>query len=207
MRRPLTTASLIGVLALLLGGSTVPAMAGGGCHGPDGTSYTEGPATVVRMDVCSFQPTVVRVPVGTIVRFLNTAPNDHAVAGRGQSWVSDDLLRPGAEFSERFDEAGVYPYACPLHVGMVGAVIVGNATAADGSGTEAAAAPVTAGDDAGTAPSEAEADAAATPIAAAAVAGLAGGAIVGLLGAGFVAARRRSASDGSGAAQAGSIDA
>ena len=38
MQRRLTTASLIGILALLLGGSTVPALAGGGCHGPDGSA-------------------------------------------------------------------------------------------------------------------------------------------------------------------------
>ena len=125
------------------------------------------------MDVCSFEPTVVRVPVGTTVRFLNTAPNDHAVAGRGQTWVSDDVLRPGAEFSERFDKAGIYPYACPLHVGMVGAVIVGEPVAAAGAGSEAPAAPVAAGDVAGTTSSATDTEA--TPVAPAAVAGLVGG--------------------------------
>lgn len=203
MQRRLTTASLIGILALLLGGSTVPALAGGGCHGPDGSAYTEGAATVVRMDVCSFEPTVVRVPVGTTVRFLNTAPNDHAVAGRGQTWVSDDVLRPGAEFSERFDKAGIYPYACPLHVGMVGAVIVGEPVAAAGAGSEAPAAPVAAGDVAGTTSSATDTEA--TPVAPAAVAGLVGGGLLGLLGA-FALGRRRSEATTSGRAQPSSTE-
>ncbi len=74
------------------------------------TGYTEGPATVVRMDACSFEPTVIHVPVGTTVRFLNTAQNEHAVSGRRQRGRSADILGPGDEFSERFDEAGIYPY-------------------------------------------------------------------------------------------------
>lgn len=197
MPRRSTTASLIAMLALLVAGSAshpATAQAGGGCRVPDGSGYTEGPATVVRMDVCSFQPTVVRVPVGTTVRFLNTAPNEHAVAGRSQTWASD-VLASGAEFSERFDAAGIYPFACPLHPGMVGAVIVGAAAAAV-SGNEPVAAPVSATEQAPAAPSDPTpvSPGDASPIAAGVVAGLVGGAIIGLLGSGLVAGRRRSAS-------------
>ena len=99
------------------------AQAGGGCHMDVGAGYTEGVATVVRMDVCSFERTVIRVPVGTTVRFLNTAPNDHVVAGRRNTWGSEATMTPGAEFATAFRDAGVYPYSCPLHPGMVGAVI------------------------------------------------------------------------------------
>ena len=76
----------------------IATQAGGGCHIDDGQGYSEGAASVVRMDVCSFEPTVVRVPVGTNVRFINTAPNDHAVSGRRNTWGTD-ILAPGAEFS------------------------------------------------------------------------------------------------------------
>jgi plastocyanin len=143
-RRPIA-ASIIAVLALLVGGDVTrpaTAQAGGGCHGPDGSVYTEGPATVVRMDVCSFGPTVARVPVGTTVRFLNTAPNEHMVTGRAGTWGSGQLA-PNAEFSARFDAAGIYPYACPLHPGMVGAVIVGDVVPAaeQAAANEPAAAP------------------------------------------------------------------
>src|SRR3990170_4855253 len=112
-----------------------PALAGGGCHAPDGSVYTEGPATVIRMDVCSFGPTVARVPIGTTVQFLNTAPNEHLVIGRAMTWGSD-VLEPGASYSNRFGEAGIYAYSCPLHPGMVGAVVVGDA---DGLAAPAAA--------------------------------------------------------------------
>lgn len=162
--------------------------AGGGCHIDGGQGYSEGTATVVRMDVCSFEPTVTRVPVGTNVRFLNTAQNDHAVSGRRNTWGSADIMAPGGEFSHRFATAGVYPFTCPLHPGMVGTVIVGDAGIA--------AAPVT--------PVEAEADAApasvtvptldgaaAAPLVPAAI-GAAGGGLVGLL-AGLVVSRRRPA--------------
>jgi plastocyanin len=110
--------------------------AGGGCHaGADGSTYMEGDGTaVIRMDVCSFAPTVSRVAVGTTVRFLNTADIQHQVLGRSATWGSV-LLDPGQEHSERFQAAGVYPYTCPLHPGMVGAIVVGEA-AAGGAGDQ-----------------------------------------------------------------------
>jgi plastocyanin len=124
-RRPIL--GLVLTLAvLLLGAVAAPAVvqAGGGCHAPDNSVHMEADGTkVIRMDVCSFAPAVSTVPVGTAVRFLNTATNDHAVTGRAGSWGSD-ILGPGQEFSARFDKVGTYPYACPLHPGMVGAIVV-----------------------------------------------------------------------------------
>jgi plastocyanin len=124
----ISTLVLAATFALLsLAAVAIPSvvMAGGGCHaGADGSTYMEGDGTtVIRMDVCSFAPTVSKVPVGTTVRFLNTATNDHAVIGRSSTWGSD-ILSPGEEFSARFDVAGTYPYACSLHPGMVGAIVV-----------------------------------------------------------------------------------
>jgi plastocyanin len=118
---------VMGALTLALtAAAPASTLAGGGCHAPDGSVYTEGPATVIRMDVCSFGPTIARVPIGTTVQFLNTAPNQHQVLGRAMTWGSD-VLDSGASYSNRFVEAGIYAYSCPLHPGMVGAVVVGDA--------------------------------------------------------------------------------
>jgi len=123
-----SVAALLAAFALLVLAATAPLVvrAGGGCHaGGDGSGYTEGPATVIRMDTCSFAPTVVRVPEGTTIRFLNTATVQHQVIGRADSWGTV-LLDPGDERSVRFDDAGTYPYMCPLHPGMIGAIVVGS---------------------------------------------------------------------------------
>ena len=130
LRIALRLLAAIAVLAALGAGSVAPAVAGGGCHGPDGTVHTEGEATVVRMETCAFAPTVVHVPVGTEVRFLNTAEIAHQVVGEAQSWGMNDTLAPGEETRQAFVTKGVYPYSCPLHAGMVGAVVVGGADAA-----------------------------------------------------------------------------
>ncbi len=123
-----TVATLFAALSLLALAAAAPLLvqAGGGCHaGGDGSAYTEGPATVVRMDACSFAPTVVRVPEGTTIRFLNTANVQHQVIGRANSWGTV-LLDPGDERSVRFDDGGTFPYMCPLHPGMIGAIVVGS---------------------------------------------------------------------------------
>ena len=115
---------LIAATSLLLASVGVaPVSAGGGCHGEDGSVHSEGDATVVRMGPCSFSPTVVHVPAGTEVRFLNTAQVDHLVVGESQTWGTQFALVPGKELARTFAEKGVYPFSCPLHPGMVGAIV------------------------------------------------------------------------------------
>lgn len=114
---------------LVIGTIAAPALveAGGGCHGDGngGSVYMEADGTtVIRMDACSFAPTVSRVAVGTTIRFLNTSTIDHAVVGRLATWGSE-VLSPGKESSQTFEASGTYPYTCPLHPGMVGAIVVG----------------------------------------------------------------------------------
>jgi plastocyanin len=132
MRRRFSIVTRLAPLALLTAAAlSAPTLttAGGGCHGDIGSVYTEGSATVVRMDVCDFAPTVSRVPVGAEVRFLNTDQVPHIVIGRRLTWASAELS-PGAEFVQRFDAAGTYPYMCSFHPGMVGAIVVDDAAAA-----------------------------------------------------------------------------
>ncbi len=121
--------AIAAVVLLLAPGSGIAStvLAGGGCHADvSGSVHTDGTASVIRMDVCSFAPTVARVPVGTEVRFLNTSTVEHVVLGRGQTWGGAPLP-PGRELIQAFAEPGVFPYSCPLHPGMVGAVVVGDA--------------------------------------------------------------------------------
>lgn len=190
LRRQIATLSAVafaavGLAVAVSATNPVTTLAGGGCHMDDGAGYTEGPATVVRMDVCSFEPTVIRVPVGTNVRFLNTAQNEHAVSGRRNTWGSGDIMAPGAEFSEQFTVAGIFPFSCPLHPGMVGAVIVGGAEQAAapvsdvGAGPALAPTNVPAGDQLGSA-----------VVVPAVVGGAAAGGLIGLLF-GLLVARRR----------------
>jgi plastocyanin len=185
MRRRSSIVVRLAPLALLsaaaFGAPTLTA-AGGGCHADNGSVYTEGSATVVRMDVCDFAPTVSRVPVGTEVRFLNTDQVPHIVIGRRLSWASAELV-PGAEFVQRFDAAGIYPYMCSFHPGMVGAIVVGDAAEASAPSLEPSLVAATATGDAEDGPT---------------VALLIGAGALMLgagLGMGLVVGRRRDASD------------
>ncbi len=131
MMRHRSLAALVSAVLLLTASVVAPLVvqAGGGCHAADRSVHMEATGTtVIRMDVCSFAPTVSTVPVGTTVRFLNTATNDHSVIGRSGTWASD-VLSAGDEFSARFDAVGTYPYACSLHPGMVGAIVVADGAA------------------------------------------------------------------------------
>ena len=121
-------------LGLLLGAGllAVPvALGGGGCHPGEGAGAVHGdaPTTVVKMDLCTFAPTIARVAVGSRVEFLNSDRMPHVVTGERGSWSSPQL-EPGASFAQVFAVAGVHPYSCPLHPGMVGAIVVGDGAAA-----------------------------------------------------------------------------
>jgi plastocyanin len=186
--------------ALLLLTVAVPGVvqAGGGCHGPV-TPPGDGQASVVKIDGCMFYPTVARVPVGTTVRFVNTGQVPHNVTGVSGTWGSPGEFAPNAEYRETFAQAGIYPFACTLHPGMNGAIVVGDVA----TGAVAAPGAVTGASQPSAGPSAAPADPAApatatstnadvTPVAIAALGGLGVGAIVGSLIAGVLLDRRRS---------------
>lgn len=190
MTRRSTATLLFTPLLLLIAALAAPAtQAGGGCHMADGSAYTEGDGTsVIRMDTCSFSPTIARVPVGTSVRFLNTSTIDHAVVGRARTFESQ-ILAPGAEFSAEFAAIGTYPFSCPLHPGMVGAIVVGGDTAA---------APVPEAPEMTSTSATTPTETGGVDMGALAIAGLAGlgiGAVAGVLAAGAIATRRRNATD------------
>jgi plastocyanin len=184
-----TLASILASLTLLHLVVVVPATvsAGGGCHGPVPPPGDD-QASVVKIDGCMFYPTIARVPVGTSVRFVNSGEVPHNVTGVGGTWRSQDLAS-GAEYRHTFAARGVYPFACTLHPGMNGAVVVGDLTPAAAVTTGSA---VSSGQ-----PPEAAATDTATgtewaPIVMAALGGLGGGVIVGTLIASALLNRRRS---------------
>ena len=107
--------------------AAAPASAGGGCHAP----ATEGRVgtTVALVDLC-FTPTVLRVAPGSTVTFVNRDTSVHPLSRPGGEWGWDGSV--GGRTSVRLEQAGIYPFYCYAHPGMVGVVVVG-----DGRGTGA----------------------------------------------------------------------
>jgi plastocyanin len=143
-RRLLILAASLGLL-LTAAIATAPfVLAGGGCHVKEaaraaGNAAPAGPAAadaavVVNIDTCDFAPRVTRIPVGATVAFVNRDATPHQVTGYHSTW-SSAILEQGQSYSWHFNEAGVHPYSCPLHPGMVGAVVVGGTLAAAGADT------------------------------------------------------------------------
>jgi plastocyanin len=96
---------------------------------------TTGEETQIKLLPCAFAPTVARVPVGSTVTFFNGPDFAHLVTGANQGWGSRDTeLKPGGTVSYTFDKPGVYPYACALHRGMSGTIVVGDVVAATSVG-------------------------------------------------------------------------
>jgi len=116
-------------LILVLGWAAAGvASAGGGCHRLSGNEATptESNAAVIKIDGCTFAPTIANVQAGTEVRFINSSQTYHDIVGRNRGWGTDSL-ESGTEFTYRFLTKGVYPFSCSLHPGMAGVVVVGDA--------------------------------------------------------------------------------
>jgi plastocyanin len=122
----LTSAAIAGTILM----AAEAAAGGGGCH-PDPTleptvARLAGPSGRALIDACAFQPTVLYVDEGAEITWVNKDPLQHTVTGVNVSWGSERFLSQGDTISQRFDRAGVYPFYCLLHPGMVGSVVVGD---------------------------------------------------------------------------------
>jgi plastocyanin len=66
----------------------------------------------------AFNATVVRVPVGVRVKWMNVGKNLHNAVAADGSWSTGPGaaadLAPGAEQDLTFDKAGVYRYYCTI---------------------------------------------------------------------------------------------
>ena len=133
------------IASAALWGSSGIAVAGGGCMHSTGPTTGRGDA-VEMLDYC-FTSTVLYVERGTDVTWTNRDDTGHNIVGVGGTWGNPDLtLNEGDTASYRFDEDGVFPYACWIHPGMIGAIIVGDGVGKDLAGVVAG--PVTAAGDA-----------------------------------------------------------
>ena len=126
-RRAALVVALFFLLTML---PLAPARAGGYCH--TGGNSQEA-TTEVDMKGNCFRPTVTHIDVGDKVTWTNWDGENHIILGVGGSWGTPEV-EPNGATTMRFDEPGVYPYWCHIHLGMVGAVVVGDgkATAAGG---------------------------------------------------------------------------
>jgi plastocyanin len=138
----LVTAALVAVLP------ASPVAAGGGCHEPP---VSDASGSAVKLVGFCITPTVLHVRPGTTVTWTNADPVVHNVWGAG--WSRGEL-DPGQSATWAFDSPGTYPYACTLHPGMTGAIVV-----------DAAATPVAAVRTAGTTDRESDKGGAGGPLA------------------------------------------
>jgi len=96
-----------------------------GCGG--GSSATDqGPGpNEVFVKGFAFDPTPRNVSVGTVVTWVNhDAVNHTSTGGSGaETWDSGALSQNGS-FSHTFNVPGTYAYACTIHPGMHGTIVV-----------------------------------------------------------------------------------
>lgn len=132
---------VLGAIVAASGLSLAPvpvAQAGGGCHA---TELTDARTAAIEMSGACFAPAVARIDVGETVTWTNHDPADHVVTGAAGRFGDGRMLRLGDTTAVRFEQAGIFPYYCPLHPSMVGAIVVGDGRpgAGDGAVTLAAA--------------------------------------------------------------------
>ena len=121
LRFRLFLALTAGLLFVLL--PAVPARAGGGCHDPQTLDVA---GAHVDLEELCFVQTVLRVKSGQPVTWTNHDSTGHTVTGVGGSWGSYDTILSGKAVTYSFSKAGIFPYFCLIHPGMVGAVVVGD---------------------------------------------------------------------------------
>jgi plastocyanin len=128
MRRVAVLFMSLGLLALA-GLFASPVQAGDPCyHGFEIPARTIATETQIKVAPCAFAPTVTTVAAGSTVTFFNGPGYTHLITGANAEWGSRDVeVTPNSEVSYTFDKPGIYPYACALHRGMSGTIIVGDA--------------------------------------------------------------------------------
>jgi putative oxidoreductase len=98
----------------------VPAVLLSACDSDDSTASPGGDASTIVVRDYEFEPGTVSVEVGDTVTWVWEGDAQHNVVGDG--FESDD--QSSGSFRHAFDEQGTYQYACTLHPGMQGDVVV-----------------------------------------------------------------------------------
>ncbi|MEO6713819.1 MAG: hypothetical protein ABIM89_10370, partial [Mycobacteriales bacterium] len=120
MKRLLVLAAVLALGPLAAPGT---ASAGGGCHG-DYVPDAKG-SQVTFSQLC-MNPMVTRIPVKGTVTWTNEDELPHNLVGAAYLWGTDGDIRPDESVTFRFSSDGTFPYACTIHAGMLGAVVVGS---------------------------------------------------------------------------------
>ena len=79
----------------------------------------------VKIDIFSFGPVTLTVPVGATVTWTNRDDIPHTVVSTDDpKMFKSKVLDTDEKFSFTFSKAGTYPYFCSIHPKMTGKVIV-----------------------------------------------------------------------------------
>jgi plastocyanin len=103
-------------------------------------SPSQATGTTVELKAACMTPTVLRTDPGTEVTFVNRDEMTHNLYGIG---LAVSALEHGQSATVRYDRPGTYPFACTIHPGMVGAVVVGDGRFIDAAPAPATSAPTT----------------------------------------------------------------
>ncbi|MEK6303229.1 MAG: amidase [Acidobacteriota bacterium] len=95
---------------------------------PNAASKPSVEPTIVEVSSFKFEPKVLTVKVGTMVRWLNKT-GWHTIAADNGSFTSTELKGEHAYFDHTFKKAGKFPYHCSFHGNkggkdMAGTIIV-----------------------------------------------------------------------------------
>jgi len=120
MSRRVVAAIGVAALAMVL----VPQVAGGSGGGACPPPITNGTQTRALIKDFCYDPTVIHVRPGASVTWINKDSQWHTITGANRAWGTYKPLKRNEEISYRFNRAGVYPFYCTAHVGMVGTVVV-----------------------------------------------------------------------------------
>jgi plastocyanin len=71
----------------------------------------------------AFEPSVLRVPAGAMVTWVNRGPTAHTSTSDNAVWDSPTLATNGT-FSQAFSTAGDFPYHCEPHPTMRARIVV-----------------------------------------------------------------------------------
>ena len=80
-------------------------------------------AVTVAMRDNRFDPARTTVERGTTVRWVNEGQMPHNTRATNGAWQSGNVA-PGQSYSFRFEATGTFDYACTLHPGMNGTIVV-----------------------------------------------------------------------------------
>lgn len=79
----------------------------------------------VRIENYTFDPTELKVKVGTTVKWVNYEKRaSHSVIWLGPGGFESERMFPGESYQRKFDQPGTYPYSCGPHPEMKGLVVV-----------------------------------------------------------------------------------